>query len=161
MPQITIQGTVIDYPDSAESPNWAPALIQFAQAVEDALTGVVGDFDISPQTFTIDTATTGSAINVPNLAFSTDQVRGSFIRYTVYRTTSTTTVAESGNMEVVYNDDASIGSKWSLSREANGDGQVAFTITDTGQVQVNITALGGINHTGQINYTAQAIEQEY
>lgn len=161
MPDIQIQGTTIAFPDSAAEPNWAPAVIQFAVAVQDALVGIVGDFDITPQTFTIDSTANNTPVNVPNLSFSTDQVRGAFIRYTIYRTTTTETVAEAGEMQVVYNDDATIGSKWSIVREATGDGQIAFSITDTGQVQATLTSLSGTNHTGEINYTAQSINQEY
>jgi hypothetical protein len=35
---ITIGNTIINFPDSASDPNWAAPVIEFVQAVEDALT---------------------------------------------------------------------------------------------------------------------------
>lgn len=161
MPDITIQGTLIEFPDSGTDPNWAPAVIQFAEAVEAALSGVVGTYDVAPRSMIIDATPTATATDIPSLSFSTSQIRGAFINYTVYRTTTDTTVSEAGTLQLVYNDSSGSGLKWEISREAVGDASVEFTVEDTGQVQVTLTALSGSDHTGQLNYSAAAMQQEY
>lgn len=157
MPTIVISGQIIEFPDSAQSPNWAPPVIEFAQAVEGVLEAVAGPFDVPPNTLVIDSYNPGTNIDLPALVFPATDVRSAFIRYAVFRTTSSTTVYETGNIIVVYNPAGSIGQKWEISRDAVGDGQITFNITDTGQVQFTTATLGGINHTGLITYTAQAL----
>lgn len=159
MPTITIKGTPINFPDSGTSPNWAPAVIQFAQAVADALSLLVGTADVTPQNFTIDSFNPVTNQDLPNLQFSTSIVRAAFIRYSVYRNTSTTTVAESGIMIIVYNPANPTNNKWELIRDFTGDAQIDFNITDTGQVQFTTQTLGGLSHNGKIAFAAQALLQ--
>lgn len=159
MPTITISGTVIDFPDTAESPDWSSAVIEFALAVESALSGLAGPFDVSPQIMNIDSYNPGTTVDIPNLAFPTTDVRGAFIRYSVYRNTSTDTQTESGQIIITYNPANSIGSKWEIIRSFTGDASILFNITDTGQIQFSTTALGGLNHTGRISYAANALLQ--
>lgn len=158
---ITIQGTVISFPSSGESPNWAPALIQFAQAVEDALQGLVGAGDISPQSYTM-VSNTNTDVAIPGFQFSTTQIRGANIRYTVYRTNtvpSSTVVAEKGDLEIVYNPQNPVNFKWEISREYVGDAQVTFSIDDTGQVKFSSDAVGSGTHTGVIKFAAVSLLQ--
>lgn len=151
---ITIQGNIIEFPTSADSPNWASAIVDFAQAVEDALSGLAGTYDVAPQVYTI-SSDINSATDVPLLSFPTANVRGAFIRYALYRTSNTTTEVECGNLEVVYNTGAG---SWQISRDAVGtNSTVTFTITNTGQVQFESTAIGGTYSTGKLTYSAQAM----
>ncbi len=151
---IIIQGTIIDFPSSSESPNWAPAVIEFAQAVEAALQGLAGSFDVPPQTFVIDSYNPGTLINIPNLNFPSSQVRSSFIRYTVHRTTSSNEVNEVGELWVVYNN---TNGSWDISQEKAQNGQISFSITNTGQVQFTTTTIAGTSHAGFITFTAQSL----
>src|ERR1041385_1506114 len=161
---ITIQGTTISFPSSGESPNWAPAIIQFAEAVASALTLSVGTYDIAPQNYVIDSYNAVSNQNIPNLQFPTSQVRAAFVRYAVYRSTSTDVAYEAGTLECIYN---SNGATWEILREYVGDGKIAFNITDTGQIQfsTNATAgttaasLSGASHTGKIIFAANTLTQ--
>ncbi len=159
MPIIQIQGTVINFPDSGSSPNWAPAVIDFAEAVQNALSGVVGPADVAPQTLVLDSYNPGTSINVPNLNFSTTTVRAAFIRYAMYRSTNSTSAYEAGTLIIVYNPNGSTNQKWDQGRQYVGNGQISFTVKDTGQVQLNVSALAGINHSGKISYSAQALLQ--
>jgi hypothetical protein len=159
MPQIVVQNQIIQFPDSATSPNWAPPVIQFAQAVANALSLLVGSADVFPQNFTIDAFNGVTNQAIPNLLFSTAAVRGAIIRYTVFRSTSTTTVAEAGQILIVYNPANPTNNKWEIQREYTGNANTTFSITDTGQVQFSNTALGGISHTGKIAFAAQALLQ--
>ena len=156
---ITIQGTEIEFPESGESPDWGEAVVEFAEAVEDALASVAGTFDVPPQTLNIDAQNpTSTNVDIPNLSFSTASVRAAFITVAVYRDTSTTTVSEAFDIITVYNPENGSGLKWSLSVSSVGDDSLTtFNITDVGQVQFTTTALGGTGHTGLITYTGKAV----
>lgn len=156
---ITIGSTVIAFPSSGESPNWAQPVIDFATAVQNTLSGLAGVADVFPQTFVINNFNPGTNIDIPNLTFSTTIVRAAFVRYSVFRTTNSTTAYEAGEIKIVYNPNGPAGNKWEFDRSYVGDGQISFTITDTGQFQLNTVALGGINHTGILTYAAQALLQ--
>lgn len=158
MPNITIGGTVIDFPDSAESPNWAPSIIQFAQAVASTLSTVVNTYDIASQVYTM-VANVNSGVSLPNLSFSTSAVRAAFIRYSVFRSTTTANGSEAGTLVIVYNPNNAPGLKWEKIQVSAADASVSFTITDAGQVQFSSTALAGASHTGFISYVAQALTQ--
>lgn len=156
---ITIQGNVILFPDSGTPENWAPAVDAFAEAVQDALAGVVGPADVSPQVFTIDLYNPGSNVNIPNLTFSTTIVRSAVIKYSVYRSTDVASAYEAGTLTVVYNPNGLTGQKWEMGQQFIGDGDIEFNITDVGQVQMSTTALTGTNHVGKLSYTAAALLQ--
>lgn len=156
MPQITISGQVIDFPDVAQSPVWAEAIIQFAEAVESALSSVAGAFDVAPQLYTM-VSNANTNVALPSLSFPTSQVQGALITYSVYRTTNSTKVSEFGTLEITYNPDGPINNKWEIAREFTGNAQVTFTVTDTGQVEFSSTALTGSSHSGLIGYTAKAL----
>lgn len=163
MSTINIQGTVIDFPDSAASPNWAPAVDQFAKSVEGALNSIVGPFDVAPQALIIDAHNPGTNIPIAALSFPIAEVRSAFIRYAVYRTTTTDLAGEAGELSIFYNPDGPTGNKWELSQIVNsgisGNGRITFNITDVGQVQFSTTALSGSNHSGKLTFVAQAILQ--
>lgn len=157
--QINIAGTIIDFPSVAASPQWAEAIIQFAQLTAEALSATVGAFDVVPQVFNIDIYNPGVAIPLPNFTFPTTNVRGFDATYTVFRTTSTTTVAEKGTFQAVYNPAGPTGSKWNMSQDRTGDGQISFSISDTGAISFTTLTLSGANHTGEISYSAKSILQ--
>lgn len=62
-------------------------------------------------------------------------------------------------MTVVYNINNSSGQKWECVREYVGDAQITFTIQDDGQFLFSTAGIGGVNHTGLISFTAQALLQ--
>lgn len=157
MPLITIGGTPIQFPDSGSSPNWSPAVIQFAEAVENVLTGVFGPFDVAPQSFALDLFNPATGVNIPHLTFTVQAVQAVFIKYTVNRTTDVTTAYEVGEIKMVYNPNGPSGSKWEVGRQYNGNGLVTFTVLDIGQVQINTQLLTGSNHRGTIVYSASAL----
>lgn len=158
MPTITIAGTPIDFPNSGSSPNWAPEVIRFAQAVEAALEGVVGPFDVLPQFFTLTGAhnPTSSPVEIVSLSFPVANVRSFIMEYDVFRETDSTQVTESGTFWGNYNEDGPTGDKWDFSLEKVGDADITFDISDTGQVSFETTAIAGTGHTGRINFRARA-----
>lgn len=155
---ITIQGTEIEFPESGESPDWGEAVEEFAIAVEGALDGVAGAFDVSPQVMNIDAYNpTSSATDVSNLSFSTATVRAAVINIAVSRQTNTTKATEISVLQIVYNSSNSIGSKWEMTRECTGDGSITYTITDAGQIQFETATVSGSSHTGILSYSARAL----
>lgn len=151
---ITIGGNIIDFPTSAESPNWAPALVDFADAVEGALSGLAGTYDVSPQIYTL-ISDVNTNVDLPKLSFPTSNVRGAFIRYAYHRNSNTTREVESGNLIIIYDDTAG---SWQISRDSVGTAtRLSFNITNTGQVQFSTTAIGGTFTAGTISYQANSL----
>lgn len=147
---ITIKGTPIDFPSSGESPNWSPAVIEFAQAVEQALNAVVGPYDVPSQVFTI--VSDNSTISINGLAFPTSVVRAAYIKYAVILN-GTSTTSEVGNMMAVYD-----GAAWTLSRDYVGDSGCVFSISSGGQVDVAVPTVPGFV-SGRISFSGQALQQ--
>lgn len=146
-------------PESATAPNWGEAIDQFAKAVEAALATVVGAFDVPPQALIIDAYNPGTSVNIAALSFPTSTVRAAFIRYSVFRSTTTTSAVESGEIMILYNPNGPIGNKWEMGQRQLNNGQISFYVTDTGQVQFSTIALAGSNHQGKLTFTAQSILQ--
>lgn len=163
---ITIAGTQIDFPQSAQDPNWSSGVISFAEAVEDALAGVVGAYDIGQRIMNIDAYDVVSnqnvtdgvrPLNFPVAAFPSSGVRGATVSYAIYRKSTTATLTEYGTLYLVYNPDAS--PVWEMSREYTGNANITFDITSTGQVRFTTVTIGGASHVGRITYTAKSLEQ--
>lgn len=160
---IVIQGTPINFPESATSPQWAEAVDQFAKAVENALNSFVGPFDVAPQALIIDAYNPGTNINIAALSFPTSQVRSAFIRYSVFRTTSLEIAGETGELTIFYNPNGPTNNKWEVGQRVVsgiiGGGRISFNVTDTGQVQFSTTSMSGSNHVGKLTFVAQSILQ--
>ena len=142
MPRIVVQGSVIQFPDTSESPDWSQAVIDFAQAVEVALSAVAGAYDVSPQVFNIDAQNpTSTNINIPNCTFSITAVRAVLFNITTSRVADGVTYSEYSSILAVYNASNGAGLKWELSREQVGDAAIAFNMPDVGQLQFTTTQL--------------------
>lgn len=153
MPTVNIRGTTINFPDSGESPNWAPAIIQFAETTADAINSVVSTYDVSPASFNLD-AFNGSGADITDLTFSPTTVVSAQIYYAVYRKRDAVELSESGNIELVYNFTSS--PKWQVTQDGEGDAKITFSVADGGQVSFVTEAIPGTgSHTGKIVYRAQ------
>ena len=158
---IIINNQTIDFPSDGESPDWSGPVIQFAEAVAAALAISTNPFDVSPQAFILDAYNSASNVSIPALSFPISSVRAVFIRYSVYRTTNSTNADEAGDIIACYNPNNSVGLKWYISRGniTGKGGQIAFNMTDSGQVQFSTTALAGSAHAGKIEFDARAFAQ--
>lgn len=160
MPLINIAGTLIQFPDSSSNPNWSPAIIQFAEAVESALAGLAGSFDVPPQTYTM-VSSVNTNVDLPSLSFPPSQVLSATIGYTILRDPDTATsnniVTQTGSIVITYNSDGGVGEKWVQTHEFDGDASVTFSVTDVGQVQFSSTSIGVGTHAGQITYYAKSL----
>jgi len=163
MPRLLIKGTPVNFPDSAASPNWAPAVIEAVEALADAVNSITATFDVSPQVQNIDANNSSNNVDINNLNFPATDVRAATVYYSVYRKTEDSgppdgqEVTEAGQLEISYNASRPVTQKWELVRTGQSDAFIDFNITDLGQIQFSTTALTGISHTGIISYRAIAI----
>jgi hypothetical protein len=160
MPQITIQGTIVNFPDSGSSPNWAPAVIEFAQLVEVAINAAIGPYDVAAQTYNIDGYNTGGT-DIPNLSFDNSVVRSAKIVISTYRTNTSpaTTVAEQRDIDIIYNPTGPTNNKWEIEEERVGNASISFSVSDAGQFSFVTTSIGSGSHTGVLSFSARALTQ--
>jgi hypothetical protein len=157
---VTIAGQVITLPGVNSDPNWAEGLVDFCQAVAEALDSVIGTFDVTPQEYTF-VSNANTDVQIPSLSFSTNSVRSAIVTYSINRETDSTHETETGTLELVYDENASVGEKWSMSREFIGSSTVTFSVDDDGQISFSSTALSGSDFTGNIVFKASVLEQTY
>lgn len=162
--QINIGNTIINFPSSSANPNWAGQVILFAQAVESALSQIVGAYDIPQRTMDLNGKFNTSTQDVTDefvpLQFSGTAVRAAFIKYSIQATSGLNYIAEAGTMTAVYT-----GSDWVITNEfvgsnSNGDtlgANVTFSITATGQVQFKFNSPLTGTPTGKLLYSAQTL----
>lgn len=154
---INVKGTPITFPSTGESPNWAPAVIEFAQATADALLGAVGPYDIPPTVIEITNSNvTAGTFNISELSFSVALVRSIVISYSIILNKAVGTNSESGNIMAYY--DANNSPNWTLSRDYVGETFSDFNITNSGEVQLTIASGYGYID-GKISFSAKALEQ--
>jgi hypothetical protein len=157
---LTFGSTVVDVPTSAQSPNWAEGVTDAFTAISETLATVAGPFDVAAQSQIIDSSNPGVAnTDVTALTFPVTNVRAFNVSYAVYRTTNSTTAYETGSIIAIYSPSNSPGSLWEVSQDIVGNGQIAFNVTDLGQVQYTCTAIAGTGHTGKIIFSGKAILQ--
>lgn len=157
---IEIQGTPIEFPSTGESPNWAPAVIQFAQSVEGALSLVVNASDVPPQVQFISRDGTTEFRTIKNLEFDSGVVRAAYINYSLFFRQNTGTIAsESGTMTLLYD-----GTIWQLMREFVGEATVngvltEFDVNASGQVRIRTGSLVGYSEA-KISFSAKTLPQD-
>jgi len=157
--KITIQNTQIDFPTSGESPNWGPAIVQFALAVENALNATIGPYDVAPQIQVIDS---NSVSNLPitNLTFPPVDVSQVVIDYSVQRKITDGGVdkiyTEGGILTCTYRPENSM---WDWTQSKTGSASCEFNIQQSGQVEITFHPLTGdsATHTGMVSFRARAL----
>jgi hypothetical protein len=155
---LIINGNTYNYPAPGENPQWGSDASDWAQAVTNVISTLLSPGDILASTFSINNYVTSDA-NINGLLFDTGTIRAATIDYAVYRisTSSTSGHAETGKIYIVYDDNGSSGSKWSLSQRSNGDSGVVFNITDNGQFTYKSTDIGSAGYSGSIRFSAKAL----
>jgi len=161
MPTIIITGIPIEFPNTGAVPVNSEAQIQFAKAVEAALSGLISTGDVSKQIFTLNAAhNIASNVTLTGLSFNTSVVRAAFIRYSVYReVTQPASASEAGEMTIIYNVNNPTNQKWELQQERVGDASISFTVDDNGQFSFSTTSIGTGTHSGTIAFVAQSLAQ--
>lgn len=150
MVKINIAGTVYEYPDVGENPNWGREATEVIVALAEALNSLVTDGDILLARAAIqNNISVFSVIN--GLILDSNKTKSATISYTVTRKTSEEYVVEYGSIYLLYED-----TQWIISRELDsGDAGIIFEIDNTGQLYYQTTNLTGINHIGLISFSAK------
>ena len=157
--KIVIQNTTIDFPTSGESPNWAPAMIQFALAVENALNASIGPYDVAPQIQTIDTNGVVELV-ITNLSFPPSDVGQFVIDYSVQRSITEGVTdkiyTEGGVITCTYRPE---NNQWDFSQTKMGDAKAEFIIEVSGQVKLTFETLPGtsVTHRGLVSFRSRAL----
>jgi hypothetical protein len=154
--KLIIQGTTYNYPSSGEDPNWAEETSSWAQAVTDALELLVGPNDILQTSFVIDNNQTSDSI-IRGLYFNPTQVRAANINYSIYRSTDSGSLVETGDLLVTYDANNASGQKWQVSQRTNGNSDVLITVNDSGQFYYTSSNMTGTNYSGIMKFTAKAL----
>ena len=157
---LVINNVTYNYPGPGEDPGWGEDATGWAEEVTSVLSSLLGAGDILETTFNVANNVT-SATNITGLSFDTATVRSAVIEYSIYRISDTTTSgkAETGVLDIVYDNSASSGNKWLLSQESNGDSGITFDITDAGQFTYTSTDIGSTNYSGVFKFKARTTSQ--
>lgn len=164
MPKIIIDTTVIDFPESGTDANWAPAVVEFAQAVENSLSKIGTAYDKAPRIEPLPSSTNGSSITLKDSYFPKEFVRSFILNYAIYRKTSTTTVVEQGTFTAIY-DDSLTEWLWEQNfvgnKQNSGEGYSTF-LMDPAQpdfVKVNLVSIAGTydETNSKISWSAKAL----
>lgn len=157
---LTILGNTYEYPIPGEDPNWSNDATDWASAVTDALTTLLGSGDILNSSFAI-ANNTSSATDINGLIFAPGTVRAANITYSIYRESDSTTsgYSETGTIYVTYDNNAAALSKWVLGKTSVGTSGVNFSILDSGQVQYTSTDIGAAGYSGVIKFSAKTLAQ--
>lgn len=154
MIRINIGGTVYDFPEVGESPNWGKDATDVIVALADLVNTLFADGDILITRFNIANNTAVPAI-INGLLFNYVQTASATVSYHVVRSTDDNKVTEFGSIYLNYDEDTS---EWVMTRVIqSGDASLVFTIDATGQVSYQSNDLTGANYEGLIVFSAKTI----
>lgn len=162
MPQTLIVNNIpFEYPVPGDEPGWGQPASDWAAEVTDVLNDLLGPNDITQTAFTI-VNNVAVMSDIVGLVFDTGQVRSALIEYSIYRvsTASPSGNAESGVLNLVYDNSAAPGSRWLIAVGfQNGNSGVTFSVTDNGQVQYQSTNIGVPGYSGLMKFRARTLTQ--
>lgn len=153
--ELIIGNDPFQYPDPGDPPGWGEGSSDWASAVTEAIASVIGPDDILQTSFSI-ANNISSYTNVNGLIFSNSTVRAAFVEYSIYRTTNSNELAQSGTLEMVYKNTAN---DWTLVQDFGGEAGVIFSITSSGQLQYQSSNVSGTSYSGVMKFKAQALAQ--
>lgn len=153
---LNVRGTVYDYPTSGQDPGWGGPATDWAQAVTETLTLIVGPNDILQTSFSINNNQTTSEL-VRGLYFNPTQVRAANINYSVFRSTASSTTVETGELLITYDATQSVNQKWKITQRSNGSAGVLFTLDDSGQFFYTSSNIAGTSYSGILRFTARTL----
>lgn len=160
MPQdLIVNNNTFAYPVTGDEPGWGEPATGWAAEVTNVLSELQGGNDIIQTSFNV-ANNISSPLDVVGLIFNPAQVRSAVVEYSVYRTTDTNELSETGELFLVYKNGGTIGSKWSIGRMFFGDDSgIVFTMSDSGQIQYTSTNVTGANYSGTMHFLGKATLQ--
>ncbi len=158
---LTVNSLTFEYPTPGDSPGWGQPATDWSIEVTRVLNDLQGTNDIAETSFNI-ANNVSSFTNIAGLTFNTGEVRAATINYSVYRTSTANPSgqAESGILNIVYDNLAGSGSKWAITGTGiTGNSGVTFTITDLGQMQYKSTDINATGYSGVMHFRSKALAQ--
>lgn len=152
---VTINGETYNIPSMGENPPWGEELHDLLNALVTSVNSLQGSADIALTSFTI-ANNQSSVANVTGASWDTSQVRSSIMTYSVYRSTASNEVSESGQIYITYK---STAGTWELAQNKVGESSVVFTITNAGQLQYTSSNLAGASYSGKMKFKAVSFLQ--
>lgn len=129
MPILTVNNKQFVYPDPGDEPGWGEGATDWAEEVTTLLAGIFGPGDFLESSFSLPANSTG---NLAGILFNTSEVTGLTMSFKA----SSSLNAEKGKIELIYNPNNAINSRWSVGQESVGElTGVTFSVTDAGQLQ--------------------------
>jgi hypothetical protein len=153
MINVTING--IDYiiHEDGERP-WGEDTTNLLLAMVNQLNTLVVQGDINLTTVSINN-NQASPLDITGLLFDTAYTLGAFVEYNIRRSTSLSSLVETGTLILSFD---SITSTWSIARYDSGSSSgVDFSITAGGQLQYTSSNMSGTSYSGQIKYRARIL----
>lgn len=159
MPVVIINNKTFNYPDDGSDPGWGGEATDAFVELATAFATILAPGDILETTFNINDNTSIST-QVQGMAFDPSLSRSASIVYSIYRTSTDTPSgnAETGEIQIVYDNSASSGNKWKMIQIKNGDAGVVLTISDLGQFSYTSTQinLGAGGYVGIMKFSAKS-----
>ena len=157
---VTINNKTFNIPVAGQDPGWGEDTTSWILEINSLVSSLFGAGDIVESSSNIANNQTTSQ-NVIALLFDPSIIRAAVVEYSVYRVSDETPsgTVETGTLELVYDNNASGGSKWQLAREFVGDANISIDITDAGQLTYQSGNIGSTNYSGVIKFKARALSQ--
>jgi hypothetical protein len=156
---LVVNNKTFDYPTDNQDPGWGQDASDWAAEVTEVLANVLAPGDILETTFDIADNTSVSAA-IQGLAFDSTVTRAASITYSIYRTSTDTPAgnAESGVIDIVYDNQATAGTKWKMTQRTNGSSGVVLTISDLGQFSYLSSQIdtGSGGYSGTLTFSAKS-----
>lgn len=158
MKTLIVSGSPFSFPQEGDAPKWGTEVTDWATAITDAVAGLAGTYDINNLAYTIANSQT-SFSDINNFSFDPVAVKAVQITYACSRSSSVSSLIETGTLYAVYDSSLPASSKWFFSRYQAGSANVQFNISDLGQVQVKVGAsIAGTGYVGNLRLNARAFE---
>lgn len=153
---VTIGNETFEYPNAGDSPGWGEDASGAFIALADQVNLINNVNDILETAFIIGN-NVASFTNITPMIFNTSTVRAVEVDFSIYRTSSTEELVESGTMTLTYKNTAN---EWGVSMTSSGDDAgVTFNVTNAGQVQYTSTNVSGTSYSGVLRFRAKTILQ--
>jgi hypothetical protein len=156
---LIVNNKTFNYPDPGEDVGWGQNASDWASEVTEVLNTILAPGDILATAFDINDNTTVPT-NIQGLAFDSSLARSAKIVYSVYRTSTNTPSgnAETGEMDIIYDNGAPVNTKWKMTQNKNGDAGIVFSINDLGQFTYTTTQidLGAGGYVGILKFSAKS-----
>jgi hypothetical protein len=155
---LVVNNITYNYPSPGEDPGWGEDATGWAEAVTEVLNSILGPGDLLETTFSV-ANNQATLANITGLFFNPSSVRAAVIEYSIYRvsTSNLSGNAESGVLEIIYDDSAAASNKWLIKRDHNGDAGIDIDILDSGQIQYKSSDIGAAGYIGTMKFRARSL----